>query len=55
VSGGNGSGLKASIVPFVATVNPGRTNLGVNGVDRSSDSSFLAACMCARWIGKIPN
>jgi hypothetical protein len=33
----------------------GFDGIGVNGVDRSSDSSFLAACMRAGWIGTIPN
>ncbi len=54
-SAGTGSGLKVSVVPFVASVNPGRTNLGMNGVDTRGDSSFQAAWMRTRWIGNIPN
>lgn len=54
-SAGNGGGLKVSVVPFVASVNPGRTNLGLNAVDTRGDSSFQAAWMRTRWIGNIAN
>jgi Flp pilus assembly protein TadG len=50
-----GAYLKMSVVPYVASVNPGRLNLGMSAVDTRGDGEHHARNLRWRWIGFIPN
>ncbi|MGL4441763.1 MAG: pilus assembly protein TadG-related protein [Bosea sp. (in: a-proteobacteria)] len=49
------SDLKMSVVPYVASVNPGRMNLGMSSVDARGDSDWQARYLRWRWIGFLPD
>lgn len=51
----NSSDLKMSVVPYVASVNPGRLNLGMSSVDTRGDSDWQARNLRWRWIGFLPD
>jgi Flp pilus assembly protein TadG len=51
----NSSDLKMSVVPYVASVNPGRLNLGMASVDTRGDSDWQARNLRWRWIGFLPD
>lgn len=50
-----GADLKMSVVPYVASVNPGRMNLGMSSIDTRGDSDWQARNLRWRWIGFLPD
>lgn len=54
-SSSGSSTLKMSVVPYVASVNPGRLNLGMSAVDTRGDSEWQARNLRWRWIGYLPD
>lgn len=54
-SSGETGDLRMSVVPYVASVNPGRMNLGMSSIDARGDGQHHAANLRGRWIGFIPD
>ncbi len=48
-----GTDLKMSVVPYVASVNPGRMNLGMSSIDARGDGEHHARNLRWRWIGSF--
>jgi hypothetical protein len=53
--GGASDSLKVAVVPYVATVNPGRTNLGMSSVDSTAASPHHGAIMRNKPVAMMTN
>jgi Flp pilus assembly protein TadG len=47
--------MRVGVVPYVASVNAGRTNLGMSYVDSTAESPFHATILESRWAGWVSN
>ncbi len=54
-AGAAADSLRVGIVPYVASVNPGRTNLGMSAIDVTAQGPHHAQMLRWRWIGYMKN
>ena len=47
--------MRVGVVPYVASVNAGRTNLGMSNTDSTAESPFHAAILKSKWTAWVTN